>query len=155
MNVTWITSFPSGCETGRVLTIDMGGTNLRVCDVHLPAGRRDFEQTQKKYKLPEAVKTGRAEQLWDWIADRLKSFMEERRIEATEADRFSLAFTFSFPVHQRNIRSGVLQRWTKNFNVAGVEDHDVVPQLEAAFGRKVSIIKSAFILPYRQSSSFI
>jgi hexokinase len=140
MNVTWITSFPTGCEEGRVLTIDMGGTNLRVCDVNLAAGRRDFEQNQKKYRLPEAIKTGRAEQLWDWIADRLKEFMEDRRIEASEADIVSLAFTFSFPVYQKNIRSGVLQRWTKNFNVAGVEGHDVVPQLEAAFWRKVSII---------------
>jgi hexokinase len=146
MNVTWITSFPNGCEEGRVLTIDMGGTNLRVCDVYLPAGRRDSEKTQRKYRLPEAVKTGRGEQLWDWIADRLKSFMEDQHIEASEEDKFSLAFTFSFPVYQRNIRSGVLQRWTKNFNVAGVEGHDVVPQLEAAFWRKVSIIKSGFIL---------
>lgn len=137
------------------MTIDMGGTNLRVCDVNLPAGRRDFEQTQKKYRLPEAIKTGRAEQLWDWIADRLKEFMEDRRIEASESDRFSLAFTFSFPVYQKNIRSGVLQRWTKNLNVAGVEGHDVVPQLEAAFWRKVSTIKSALTLTYRQSGSFI
>jgi hexokinase len=120
MNVTWITSFPNGCEEGRVLTIDMGGTKLRVCDVNLPADRRDFEQTQK-YRLPEAIKTSRGEQLWNWIADRLKEFMENRRIDASEAETVSLAFTCSFPVYQKNIRSGVLQRWTKNFNVAGAE----------------------------------
>ncbi|OOQ90278.1 Hexokinase [Penicillium brasilianum] len=136
MNVTWITAFPNGSEEGRVLTIDMGGTNLRVCDVYLPAGRRDFEQTHQKYKLPEEIKTGTGEQLWGWIADCLKSFMEDKRIEAPEGEKFSLAFTFSFPVYQCQIKHGVLQRWTKNFNVTGVEGHDVVPQLEAAIERK-------------------
>ena len=147
MNVTWITAFPNGREEGRVLTIDMGGTNLRVCDVYLPAGRRDLEQTQGKYKLPEEIKTGSREQLWDWIADCLKSFMEDKRIEPLEGEKFSLAFTFSFPVYQSDIKCGVLQRWTKNFNVAGVEGHDVVPQLEVALGKQVSIIKSRIISP--------
>lgn len=147
MNVTWITAFPNGSEEGRVLTIDMGGTNLRVCDVYLPAGRRDFEQTHQKYKLPEEIKTGTGEQLWGWIADCLKSFMEDKRIEAPEGEKFSLSFTFSFPVYQCQIRHGVLQRWTKNFNVTGVEGHDVVPQLEAAIERKVSIFESGMISP--------
>lgn len=155
MNLTWITDFPNGWEEGRVLTIDMGGTNLRVCDVYLPAGRRDFEQTQRKYKLPEEVKTGTGEQLWDWIADRLKGFIEDKHIEASESEKLPLAITFSFPVYQKHIRSGVLQRWTKNFNVAGVEGHDVVPQLEAALEKKVSIIKSRLILTYRRNGSFV
>jgi hexokinase len=49
-----------------------------------------------------------------------------------------LALTFSFPVDQKNIRSGILQRWTKKFEVSGVEGEDIVPQLEAALARKVS-----------------
>lgn len=141
MNVTWVTSFPSGCEEGRVLVIDMGGTNLRVCDVNLSAGKRDFEQSQKKYKLPVDVKTGTGEQLWDFIADRLNTFIKDQHIETREGEKMPLAFTFSFPVHQENINSGILQRWTKNFNLAGVEGHDVVPQLEAALERKVRFIK--------------
>ena len=34
MNLAW-TSLPNGTEKGAILTIDLGGTNLRVCKVVL------------------------------------------------------------------------------------------------------------------------
>lgn len=136
MNVTWVQEFPNGHEQGKILTVDLGGTNLRVCHINLDAGKRDYEQAQRKYKLPEEVKTGTGEQLWDFIAERLKAFLSEHQ---HLDENLPLAFTFSFPVDQKSIRSGVLQRWTKKFNVSGVEGEDVVPQLEAALRRKVSV----------------
>ncbi|CAI7566593.1 unnamed protein product [Penicillium pancosmium] len=136
MNVTWVTSNPNGRESGRFLTLDMGGTNLRVCDVTLSERKREFEQTQRKFKLPKEVKSGTAEQLWDFVADRLQAFLEENPSGSQDNISVPLAFTFSFPVDQQSIRSGVLQRWTKKFNVSGVEGEDVVPQLEAALARK-------------------
>ncbi|KAJ5083262.1 Hexokinase [Penicillium angulare] len=136
MNITWVMGFPSGHETGRVLTIDMGGTNLRVCDVCLSSRKRDFEQTQRKFKLPDEVKTGTNLQLWDFIADRLEFFLHEHHQGGQNGGIIPLAFTFSFPVDQKSIKSGVLQRWTKNFNVSGVEGEDIIPQLQAAFQRK-------------------
>lgn len=139
MNVTWVSSFPSGHESGRFITLDMGGTNLRVCDVSLSERKRDFEQSQRKFKLPKEVKSGTAEQLWDFVADRLKDFLDQSPGGAPDNINVPLAFTFSFPVDQKNIRSGILQRWTKKFNVSGVEGEDVVPQLEAALARKVSL----------------
>ncbi|KAJ5248867.1 Hexokinase [Penicillium chermesinum] len=77
MDITWVMKYPSGHEKGRFLTVDMGGTNLRVCEVELSTGKRDFEQTQRKSKLPEAVKRGTAEQLWDFIAEKVESFLQE------------------------------------------------------------------------------
>lgn len=139
MNVTWVMSNPGGHESGRFLTLDMGGTNLRVCDVRLSDRKRDFEQTQRKFKLPKEVKSGTAEELWDFVADRLSEFLEDNPGGTQDGISVPLAFTFSFPVDQKNIRSGILQRWTKKFNVSGVEGHDVVPQLEAALARKVSV----------------
>lgn len=138
MNITWIMGYPTGHEKGRVITVDMGGTNLRVCDVCLSAGRRDYEHTQRKYKLPDEVKTTTKEKLWDFIADRIQAFLGEGQRHVKPSNPVPLAFTFSFPVDQRSIRSGILQRWTKNFNVPGVEGNDVVPQLEAALARKAS-----------------
>lgn len=119
----------------------MGGTNLRACEVSLSAGRRDFEQIQRKYKLPAEAKTSTKEELWDFIADRMSTFIDDHRTEESNAKMSPLpmAFTFSFPVDQRSIRSGILQRWTKNFNVPGVEGNDVVLQLEAALERKVGV----------------
>lgn len=138
MNVTWVPSFPSGRELGRYLTVDMGGTNLRICDVTLKERKGEFEQTQKKFKLPKEVKSGTGEELWDFVADRVQEFLEENPGSSQDDTPVPLAFTFSFPVDQLNIRSGILQRWTKKFNVSGVEGEDVIPQLEAAFARKVS-----------------
>ena len=140
MNVTWVTCFPSGREEGRILTLDMGGTNLRICEVCLSGGKGEFDQVQRKFKLPEEIKTGTAEQLWNWIAGHLENFLHEHYRGGQGAEQLPLAFTFSFPVDQKSIRSGFLQRWTKNFDVSGVEGQDVVPQLEAAFQRKVSIL---------------
>ncbi|KAJ5256693.1 Hexokinase [Penicillium angulare] len=136
MNITWVMRFPSGHETGRVLTIDLGGTNLRVCDVCLSSRKRDFEQTQRKFKLPDEVKTGTNLQLWDFIAGRLELFLHEHHQGGQNGGIIPLSFTFSFPVDQKSINSGILQRWTKNFNVSGVEGEDIIPQLRAAFQRK-------------------
>ncbi|CAI7665340.1 unnamed protein product [Penicillium glandicola] len=136
MNVTWIMKYPTGQEKGRILTIDLGGTNLRVCDVCLSAGKREFEQRQRKYKISEEVKTSTKDVLWGFIADRIESFLKENHTGVSASNPLPLAFTFSFPVEQKSIRSGILQRWTKNFNVSGVVGHDVVPQLEEALEKK-------------------
>ncbi|KAJ5984880.1 hypothetical protein N7522_012076 [Penicillium canescens] len=132
MNVTWVSKLPNGHEKGHILTVDMGETNVRVCEVSLGVGKREFEQIQRKYKLPDDAKTCTKETLWDFIAEKLASFLED-----PHAGRMSSShFQWRVPFHSRSIRSGILQRWTKNFNVPGVEDNDVVPQLEAALKRK-------------------
>ncbi|KAJ6023508.1 uncharacterized protein N7446_013873 [Penicillium canescens] len=136
MNVTWVSKLPNGHEKGHILTVDMGETNVRVCEVSLGVGKREFEQIQRKYKLPDDAETCTKETLWDFIAEKLASFLEDPHAGRMSSKPLPMACTFSFPVDQRSIRSGILQRWTKNFNVPGVEANDVVPQLEAALKRK-------------------
>lgn len=154
MIITWIMEYPTGHEMGRILTVDMGGTNLRVCDVCLGKGKGDFEQTQRKYNLPAAVKSGTDEQLWDFVADRLGGFIDEHYNKDHIKGRLPLAFTFSFPVDQKSIRSGVLKCWTKNFNVSGVEGQDIVSQLDAALQRKVRRSSKAGNAVAHSSSKF-
>ncbi|BDD61749.1 hypothetical protein MAP00_006776 [Monascus purpureus] len=136
MNVTWVKGYPSGHEKGNFLALDMGGTNLRVCEVDLSGGQGEFEITQKEYRIPDELKTGTADQLWDFIAEEVRSFVHQRLNAGQTSSKIPLAFTFSYPVHQPCIDRGVLQRWTKDFDVAGVEGSDVVIQLEAALERK-------------------
>lgn len=137
MDVTWVMGLPNGREQGRILAIDMGGTNIRVCDVHLGSTKRDFKQTQKKYTLPVEIKIATAEQLWDWIAERVQLFLNDHDSGGQRGDKIPLAVTLSYPMYQKTIRSGVLQHWTKDFSVAGVEGQDVAVQVEAALDRKV------------------
>ena len=137
MNATWCMAFPTGDETGTYLALDMGGTNLRVCEIVLSEEKGEFDIIQSKYKLPEELKTGNADELWEYVADCLEQFIEAHHDEDENMASLPLGFTFSYPAHQDYIDHAVLQRWTKGFDIDGVEGFDVVTQFEAALKKKV------------------
>ena len=126
----WVLDFPTGDETGDYLAIDLGGTNLRVVLVKL-MGNHKFDTTQSKFALPKHLRTGPSEQLWSFIAECLQKFIEEFYPDGVSAP-LPLGFTFSYPASQDNITEGILQRWTKGFDIEGVEGKDVVPMLQGA-----------------------
>lgn len=139
MNPTWVMSFPTGHETGTYLALDMGGTNLRVCQVTLTDQKSEFDIIQSKYRMPEELKTGDADELWEYIADCLMQFIETHHGDTSKLDKIPLGFTFSYPATQNYIDEGILQRWTKGFDIAGVEGKNVVPMFEAALARRVRL----------------
>lgn len=132
----WVMDFPTGEEKGDYLAIDLGGTNLRVVLVKLD-GKRAFETIQSKYALPLDIRTSTADQLFDFIAKCLKEFVDQEYKDGCSAP-LPLGFTFSYPASQRSVNTGVLQRWTKGFDIDGVEGHDVVPMLQDAI-KKVNV----------------
>ncbi|KAI9769044.1 MAG: hexokinase A [Geoglossum umbratile] len=140
MNPTWVTGYPTGYETGTFLALDMGGTNLRVCEISLPEEKSEFDIVQSKYRMPEELKTGKSEDLWEYIADCLQQFVEYQHGEE-DVGTLPLGFTFSYPATQNYIDHGILQRWTKGFDIEGVEGQDVVPMLEAAIAKRGLPIK--------------
>lgn len=132
-------SFPDGNETGTFLALDMGGTNLRVCEIILTDQKSEFDIIQSKYRMPEELKTGESEELWEYIADCLQQFIESHH-EKEKIQEMHLGFTFSYPATQDFIDHGVLQRWTKGFDIAGVEGENIVPMFEAALKKRVRIL---------------
>jgi len=140
MNPTWVMGYPTGFEQGTFLALDMGGTNLRVCEITLPEAKGEFDIIQSKYRMPEELKTGTADELWGYIADCLEQFIEYHH-EGEKLDKLPLGFTFSYPASQEYIDHGVLQRWTKGFDIDGVEGKDVVPPFEAALQERGVPIK--------------
>lgn len=131
----WVMEFPTGKESGNYLAIDLGGTNLRVVLVKL-GGNHTFDTTQSKYKLPHDMRTTKhQEELWSFIADSLKDFMVEQELLNTK-DTLPLGFTFSYPASQNKINEGILQRWTKGFDIPNVEGHDVVPLLQNEISKR-------------------
>ncbi|KAF7868580.1 hypothetical protein EAF04_005111 [Stromatinia cepivora] len=140
MNPTWCMSLPDGYETGTFLALDMGGTNLRVCEIILTDEKSEFDIMQSKYRMPEELKTGDADELWEYIADCLQQFIESHH-QGEKLDKLSLGFTFSYPATQNYIDEGILQRWTKGFDIAGVEGENVVPMFEAALAKRGVPIK--------------
>jgi hexokinase len=145
MNVTWVMGFPDGDEQGTYLALDMGGTNLRVCEITLTDKKGAFDITQSKYKMPEELRTGTAEELWEYIADCLQQFIEFHH-ENEDLAKLPLGFTFSYPATQEYIDHGILQRWTKGFDIDGVEGEDVVPPLETILKKRGLPIKVAALI---------
>ncbi|CAG8089637.1 unnamed protein product [Penicillium salamii] len=145
MNVTWVMGFPDGHEQGTYLALDMGGTNLRVCEITLTEEKGAFDITQSKYKMPDELRTGTAEELWEYIADCLQQFIETHHQEKNIA-KIPLGFTFSYPATQEYVDHGILQRWTKGFDIDGVEGKDVVPPLEEILKKRGLPIKVAALI---------
>lgn len=136
MNPTYLMDTPTGDESGSYVTLDMGGSHIRVCEVVLE-GKGQAHVSARKFDLPDELKSGSSEELWNHMAGCVADFVEQQQFERKMEDEQLLAFTFSFPVTQSAINCGVLQRWTKGFDVSGVEGHDVVEQFEWALKRKV------------------
>ena len=138
MSPTWCVGLPTGQEKGAFLALDMGGTNLRVCEVIFTDKRGEFDIIQSKYRLPKELRSGTEQQLWDFIAGCVQEFIDTHRESVETLDKLPLGFTFSFPSKQDYIDHGILQTWTKGFDILGVEGQDVVQQFEAALNRRVS-----------------
>jgi hexokinase len=130
MNLQWVMEYPTGEETGDFLALDFGGTNLRVVMVHL-LGNCKLETEQAFYKLPHGMRTTKdRNELFQFMADCIEKFLVDKHPSGIPKDTvFPLGFTFSYPASQTRIDSGVLQRWTKGFDIPGVEGEDVVPLL--------------------------
>ena len=107
---------PSGAESGRFVTLDLGGTNVRATVVEIADGALNVLK-HDSFRL--ASSTGSASDLFDPIARFLGQVLEDD-------GEYSLGFIFAFPMNQTGIRSGSLSKWTKELNFDGVEGKDVV-----------------------------
>lgn len=133
---SFVTGRPTGNEKGKYLALDLGGTNLRVCEFDLK-GNGEFSVHQQKYVVAEELKTGDMRRLCDFIADCVDNFISEYGSDhAHETESLQLGFTFSFAVNQTDINRGTLMHWTKGFNCSNAIGKDVVILLQDAFRRK-------------------
>lgn len=125
---------PTGKEKGRFIALDLGGTNFRVLEVTLKGNRTAGRANIMKFALDKIHITGSAELFFDFLAESVKIFLEKHKL--SEAAMTDLGFTFSFPIQQTGIASGILICWTKGFDAMGVIGKDVVKLLKEAFLRK-------------------
>ena len=115
---------PRGSEKGIFLALDLGGTNFRVFMLELKGNRKIASLVSRKFVLKKRHITRSGKELFDFIAGCIKKFLKERKKEI--GAEYNIGFTFSFPVKQKSINSGVLIRWTKGFMASGVEGEDIV-----------------------------
>ena len=83
------------------------------------------------------MRTATGEELFNYIADCLSKFLQDNQdLMSAHEKEHHLGFTFSYPCEQNAINHGILQRWTKGFDIKGVEGSNVVPMFETALKRK-------------------
>ena len=128
---TYVNKLPNGSESGSYLAIDLGGTNMRVLLVQLQDGQS--KQALKKVPVPQAVMTGTGSDLFGFMADAVKEFVDEQGLQDVE---LHLGFTFSFPVNQTGIASGTLMRWTKGYVCEDVVGNDVCSMLRTELEKR-------------------
>jgi hexokinase len=116
--VTPVTALPTGKEKGRFLSIDVGGTNLRVGLIELVGDLNDTSigkhresasenvfakikrSHDKNWSIEDHLKMDNAEDLFAWIGDRIAEVVSEA-INASDSpfgDEILLGVTFSFPM---------------------------------------------------------
>ncbi|PNT56616.1 hypothetical protein POPTR_001G254800v4 [Populus trichocarpa] len=138
MLLTFVDHLPTGSEIGTYYALDLGGTNFRVLRIQL-GGRRSsiLSQDVERQPIPQHLMTSTSEDLFDFIASTLKQFVEkeESGSEPSPVRTRELGFTFSFPVKQSSLRSGILIKWTKGFAIEDMVGKEVVELLEAALVR--------------------
>ncbi|CAG8506674.1 35475_t:CDS:2 [Gigaspora margarita] len=147
---SFVTGIPTGNEVGTFLALDLGGTNLRICEINFE-GKGVIKVKQQKHKVTEDLKAGPAYQLFDFIAECVDKFLSEFKEFVTVQpegvhEKLKLGFTFSFPVEQTAINKGTLIKWTKGFTCPDAENKDVVFMLQEAMKRKnVPVIVTALV----------
>jgi hexokinase len=71
--------------------------------------------------------------MFNFIAKSILKFAEAHDIEFV--GKRKLGFTFSFPIKQTSVVTGILANWTKGFSATGVVNKDVVSLLSASLKR--------------------
>lgn len=136
---TFVHTLPSGNEEGLFYALDLGGTNFRVLRVQL-GGKDDrvIDVEFDQVAIPHDLMFATSEELFDFIALGLAKFVdkEDSRFHFPPGRKREIGFTFSFPVKQTSIDSGLLIKWTKGFAVSGTVGRDVVACLNEALERQ-------------------
>uniref|UniRef100_A0A6N2L491 Phosphotransferase n=1 Tax=Salix viminalis TaxID=40686 RepID=A0A6N2L491_SALVM len=149
MLLTFVDHLPTGSEIGTYYALDFGGTNFRVLRVQL-GGRRSLilSQDVEQQPIPQHLMTSTSEDLFDFIASTLKQFVEkeENGSEPSSVRARELGLTFSFPVRQLSIHSGILIKWTKGFSIEDMVGKEVVGLLEAALVRSGLDMRAAVLV---------
>ncbi|KAF9975970.1 hexokinase A [Actinomortierella ambigua] len=140
----FVYDLPTGEETGPVLSVDFGGTNLRVCQTTLK-GKGDFDLKHKKWPISDQLKKGNGRLLFQWIAERIEEVLKEMP-SYDPSKTYPLGMTFSFPTVMEDIDVGKLLYWTKGFHGNDLVGQDIVAVLQECIDvRKIPVKVNSLI----------
>jgi len=127
---------PTGLETGKYYFLDVGGSNIRAGGVNLlGGGKYNLIGVTKEARFNDSHKSGNAtaSDLFGYIADNIADYLEANGIGYEDDIIFGL--TWSFPVEQTGVDSGIHKFWTKEWQTQGVPGQDPVKLLRDAISQ--------------------
>jgi hypothetical protein len=142
---SFVNHLPTGKESGEFLALDLGGSNFRVCTFRFEAGMGVQLIDAQKVTIPASLMTSKssAKDLFGFIADQVG---KAPGACDTSTPDLNLGFTFSFPVDQKSINSGILLHWTKGFATRDCVGEEIVSLLQKELSvRSISVNVSALV----------
>ena len=142
---SYVNQLPTGQENGEFLALDLGGSNFRVVTFRLEANKGVTLVEARKVTIPAKLMTSEcnAKDLFGFIADQVGK--APGAMDKSTPD-LNLGFTFSFPVDQKSINSGILLHWTKGFATKGCVNEEIVGLLQKELkSRNISVQVSALV----------
>ncbi|EOA30392.1 hypothetical protein CARUB_v10013513mg [Capsella rubella] len=147
MLLTFVDDLPNGSETGTYYALHLGGSYFRIIRVHLGGQRSTLEvQDVERHSIPTSLMNSTSEVLFDFLASSLQMFIEKEVFNLSQPVKRELAFTFSFPVKQTSISSGVLIKWTKGFAISEMAGEDIAECLQGALNKRGLDIRVAALV---------
>ncbi|KAL0265219.1 N-acetylglucosamine kinase 1 [Diplodia seriata] len=124
-------TLPTGLERGTYLALDVGGSTFRAALVEL-SGKEEGANSMniakmRCFPINDAVRALEGSAFFDWMAERIAETLAEPQVRAKLGqDTLPMGLSWSFPVEQTSIRSGVLLDMGKGFRATnGVHRRDL------------------------------
>ncbi|KAH7045890.1 hypothetical protein B0J12DRAFT_576898 [Macrophomina phaseolina] len=135
-------TLPTGHERGTYLALDVGGSTFRVALVQLSgkeAGDGCMSIAKMRcFPINDSVRALEGHAFFDWMAARIAETLDEPHVRAKLGqDTLPMGLSWSFPVQQTSIRSGILLGMGKGFRATnGVHRKDLGGLVMQACARK-------------------
>lgn len=95
---SYVTRMPKGDETGTFLSLDLGGSNLRVSAVEL-LGQGQVQVAEVKRIVTDDLRTGAIDSFFDWMADAVHELLSQQHMtQISSNDPLAMGVCWSFPV---------------------------------------------------------
>lgn len=125
---------PSGKEQGVFLSLDFGGTNVRVAEVALNGAGGAFIRRLHKASLRNAA-AGYDYTRPEVQVEELFDFLARQVAQIHAAGIHSLGHSFSFVSRQTSLARAGLMGWSKEIRTGGLNGQDIGQLLEASLAK--------------------
>ncbi|PYH43423.1 putative hexokinase [Aspergillus saccharolyticus JOP 1030-1] len=110
-------ALPSGAEKGTYLALDVGGSTLRVALVELRGHGEMRVLHMSSSSIDNDIKLLEGTLFFDWMATKIDSMLQEVSSNYGREDSpLSMGLSWSFPIEQTSINSGLVIHMGKGFH---------------------------------------